>query len=80
MRKEEYHPSGEGALAHRLQRRIACKIENGHQGAQKWRSDQLSLNKLFDASTPSMRKGSVREGEKMGKKGEKRKKNVFSGH
>ena len=25
-----------GALAHRLQRRTACKIQNGHQGAPKW--------------------------------------------
>ena len=25
-----------GAHAHRLQRRIACKIQNGRQGAPKW--------------------------------------------
>ena len=25
-----------GALAHRLQRRTACKTQNGHQGAPKW--------------------------------------------
>ena len=25
-----------GALAHRLQRRAACKIKNGHQGAPIW--------------------------------------------
>ena len=25
-----------GALAHRLQRRSACKTQYGHQGAQKW--------------------------------------------
>ena len=25
-----------GSLAHRLQRRTACKIQNGHQGAPKW--------------------------------------------
>ena len=25
-----------GALAHRQQRRTACKIQNGHQGAPKW--------------------------------------------
>ena len=25
-----------GALAHRLQRRTACKIQNGRQGAPKW--------------------------------------------
>ena len=40
------------------------------------RSRQLSLNKFFDANTPSMRK--VDDGEK---KKEKREKNVvFSGH
>ena len=26
----------QGALAHRLQHRTACKIQNGHQGAAKW--------------------------------------------
>ena len=25
-----------GALAHRLQRRTACKTQNGQQGASKW--------------------------------------------
>ena len=25
-----------GALAHRLQRRTACKVQNGRQGAPKW--------------------------------------------
>ena len=59
-----------GALAHRLQRRTACKTPNGHQGAPKWltgsgkvftyrffgRCRHLSLNKFFDPSTPSMRK------------------------
>ena len=25
-----------GALAHRLQRHTACKIQNGRQGARKW--------------------------------------------
>ena len=42
------------------------KIQNGSQGAPKWptgsgkvvgRSKQLLLNKFFDPSTPSMRKG-----------------------
>ena len=53
------------------------------------RSKQLSLNKFFDPSTPSMRKG--RDGEKKtGKTGEKKKKekkkkekennDVYSGH
>ena len=28
--------AAKGALAHRLQRRTACKIQNGHQGAPKW--------------------------------------------
>ena len=28
--------AAKGALANRLQRRTACKIQNGHQGAQKW--------------------------------------------
>ena len=56
-----------GALAHRLQRRTACKIQNGRQGSPKWpmgdgRSEQFLLNRFFDPSTPSMRKG--RDGEK----------------
>ena len=38
------------------------------------RSHQLLLNKFFDSSTPSMRKG--RDGE-WGKKGKKRKMNMF---
>ena len=29
--------AAEGALAHRLQRRTACKIQNGRQGAQNVR-------------------------------------------
>ena len=28
--------AAQGALAHRLQRRTACKIQNGRQGAPKW--------------------------------------------
>ena len=72
-----------GVLAHRLQRRTACKIQNGRQGAPKWptgsglvypkvfgRSKQLSQNKFFDSSTPSMRKG--RDGGK--ENGKKKKK------
>ena len=58
------------------------KIQNGRQGAPKWptgsgkgptpgRSRQLSVNKFFDRSIPSMRK--VDDGKK--------EKNVlFSGH
>ena len=54
-----------GALAHRLQRRTACKTQNGHQEAPKWSTG------FFDPSTPSMRKGDNGE-KKMGKKrGEK---------
>ena len=74
--------AAKGALANRLQYRTACKIQNGRQGAPKWqvfgRSRQLSLNKFFDPSTPSMRKG--RDGEKNGKKngknGGKKKKKI----
>ena len=28
--------ASKGALAHRLQRRTACKFQSGHQGAPKW--------------------------------------------
>ena len=28
--------AAKGALANRLQRRTACKIQNGRQGAPKW--------------------------------------------
>ena len=30
--------AAKGALAHRLQRRTALKIQNGRQGAPKWRT------------------------------------------
>ena len=30
--------AAKGALAHRLQRHTACKIQNGRQGAPKWRT------------------------------------------
>ena len=56
-----------GALAHRLQRRTACEIQNGPKIADGvWKcvyswvfghSKQLSPNKFFDPSTPSMREG-----------------------
>ena len=41
-------------------------------------SKQLSLNKFFDQSTPSMRK--VDDGEKKRKKKEKENNDVYSGH
>ena len=64
-----------GALAHCLQRRTTCKIQNGGGGLFFGLSKQLSLNKFFDPSTPSMRKGRD-GGKKNGKKngGEKKKK------
>ena len=75
--KIEHWPSSEGALAHRLQRRTACKIQNGRQGAQKW---PTGSGKFLDPSTPSMRKVDDGEKKKVEKK-EKREKNViFSGH
>ena len=58
-----------GALAHRLQRLQNSKwLPGGPKMADGvWKvSKQLSLNKFFDPSTPSMRKG--RDGEN----GEKR--------
>ena len=30
--------AAKGALAHHLQRRTACKIQNGRQGAPEWRT------------------------------------------
>ena len=67
--------AAQGALAHRLRRRTACKI---HKGAPKWpagsgkvSTPRFRLNKFFDPSTPSMRKGRDGEEEKTGKKGEK---------
>ena len=57
--------AAKGALANRLQRRTACKIQNGRQGAPKWQrgSGKVSnprflgiLSNFFDPSTPSMRK------------------------
>ena len=44
-----------GALAHYLQRRTPCKRQNGR--LVFGHSHQLSLNKFFDLSIPSMRKG-----------------------
>ena len=65
-------PSGEGGTRSPPATPTASKIQNGRQGAQKWpigHSKQLLLNKFFDQSTPSMRKG--RDGEKWGEKEEK---------
>ena len=74
-----------GALAHRLQRRTACNtsppnISKMADGAWKYvkpyvidPSDQLLLNKFFDPSTLSMRKGRD-GGEKMKKKIKKKNK------
>ena len=80
----ECHPSGAGGTRSppaTPQRRTACKIQNGHQGAPKWpsgcgkmslplkeRSKQLLLNKFFDPSTPSMREGCNREKKNGGKR------------
>ena len=84
-------PPKKRGKGHCLQRRTACKIQNGRQGAPKWstgsgkgalpyvfgRSGQLLLNKFFDPSTPSMRK--ARDGKK--KKWEKKINNdAHSGH
>ena len=41
-------------------------------------SKQLSLNKFFDPSTPSMRK--ARDRGETGKKGGEEKQDIFSGH
>ena len=80
-----YRPSGEGALTHCLQCRNVCEIQNCRQGPQNgqrkgvfWRFGQLSLNKLFDPSTPSMRKG--RDGENGKKRWKKIDNDVYSGH
>ena len=67
----EYQPSGAGgthsppATPHRLQRHTACKIQNGPY--IYGRSRQLSPNKFFDLSTPSMRK--LDDGGKTNKQG-----------
>ena len=34
--------AAKGALAHCLQRRASCKIQNGHQGAPKWPTESRS--------------------------------------
>ena len=44
-----------GALAHRLQRRNACKIQNGRQGAQEWPtgSGKMFTPRLLEAKAPN---------------------------
>ena len=77
-----------GALVPRLQRRTACKIKNGRQGALKWLTGSGKMSnprflgilnnfhyKFFDPSTPSMRKG--RDG---GNRKKKEKTDDYSGH
>ena len=72
-----------GALAHRLQRlqnlkwtlvgpKMAKGVWKGVYPQVFGRSRQLSLNKFFDPSTPSMRKG--RDGERKKKGGKNREK------
>ena len=76
--------AAKGALANRLQRRTAAppaKSKMAARGPQNGRgvfgrSKQLSLNKFFDPSTPSMRK--LDDGGKPGEKGEKN--DVHSGN
>ena len=58
----------QGALSDHLQHHTAFKIQNSYQGPPKGvyaevfgHSNQLSLNKLFDLNTPSMRKVDSRE-------------------
>ena len=67
-----------GALAHCLQRRNACKFQNGRYGAPKWPTGsgkvQLLLNKFFYPSTPSRRKVDNGEEKKSGEKKTKQKK------
>ena len=60
----QYQPSALGALDHRL------------RSGDFWHSRQLSLNKFFDPSTPSMRES--HDGEKMGKKWRKKNNGVAS--
>ena len=75
--EEEYQPSGTSDTHSQpgLPQRTTCKIQNGCNGGLKMtggvgkgvvfnvigRSEQYWQNKLFDPSTPSMRKGHDRE-------------------
>ena len=71
--------AAKGALNHHLQHRTTLKIQDGRQGVWKGvfpldfgRVKQLSQNKFFDPSTPSMRKGrDGGNGKKTGGKKEK---------
>ena len=80
---KKYQPSGEGALANRLQRHTSCKIQNGHHGALKWLtgsgngSDPRFLSTLLNFCKISFLIGSllllkkVDDGEKQVKRGKK---------
>ena len=39
--------AAKGALAHRLQRRTACKIQNGRQGAPKWTTGSGKVSRFL---------------------------------
>ena len=66
------------ALAHCLQRRTACKTQNGRRGLERgltlafWALPSTFVIKFFDLNTPSMRKG-----DDGGKKGKKEKIKMF---
>ena len=68
-----------GALAHRLQRRTACKIQNGRQGAPKWATGTgkgsiprlLALSSNFLDPSNSEKKKKKKEEKKRRKKKEK---------
>ena len=57
---------------------MADRVWKGAYPQVFWRSGQLSLNKFFDPSTPSMRK--VDDGEEKRKEKKKENNGVFSGH
>ena len=69
--------AAKGALAHRLQRRTACKIQNGHQGAPKWLTGSgtprlLGVLSNFRKTSLLIRALLLWEKVAMGKKGEKK--------
>ena len=81
--KLEYQPYGEGVTRSPPATPHCLKIQNGRKFVYSLvfeRSKLLSLNKFFDPSTPSMRKGRDRgkTGKKKGKKREKT--DDYSGH
>ena len=64
--KMKYQPSGAGGTHSPIAKPHRLQNQNGRQGPQKWPTrsghfKQLSINKFFDPSTPSMRKGDDRE-------------------